>query len=134
MAMKLLKLYLTKKLIDSASFMASSLSNHVDNLTEGIKIKFKDCDCLFQYESVKENLIKYKCLPCNENYSNKLDEELKKEFKNTFKFSKHGINKSIFFFLFFFFFLLRKGVYPHEYIDDWEMFHETILPEKKRVL
>ena len=127
MAMKLLKLYLTKKFIDSASFMASSLSNRVDNLTEGIKIKFKDCDCLFQYESVKENLIKYKCLPCNENYSNKLDEELKKEFKNTFKFSKDGVNKSIFF-------LLRKGVYPYEYIDDWEMFHETILPEKIRVL
>ena len=125
--MKLLKLYLTKKFIDSASFMASSLSNRVDNLTEGIKIKFKDCDCLFQYESVKENLIKYKCLPCNENYSNKLDEELKKEFKNAFKFSKDGVNKSIFF-------LLRKGVYPYEYIDDWEMFHETILPEKKRVL
>ena len=96
--MKLLKLYLTKNLIDSANFMASSLSDHVDNLTEGIKIKFKDCDCLFQYESVKENLIKYKCLPCNENYSNKLDEELKKEFKNIFKFSKHGIKKSIFFF------------------------------------
>ena len=127
MAMKLLKLYLTKKFIDSASFMASSLSNRVDNLTEGIKIKFKDCDCLFQYESVKENLIKYKCLPCNESYSNKLDEELKKEFKNTFKFSKDGVNKSIFF-------LLRKGVYPYEYIDDWEMFHETILPEKIRVL
>ena len=30
-----------------------------------------------------------------------------------------------------FFFFFRKGVYPYEYIDDWEMFHETILPEKK---
>ena len=41
---------------------------------------------------------------------------------------------NLFSFFFFFFFLLRKGVYPYEYIDDWEMFHETILPEKKRVL
>ena len=28
------------------------------------------------------------------------------------------------------FFLLRKGVYPYEYMDDWEKFNETILPEK----
>ena len=27
--------------------------------------------------------------------------------------------------------LLRKGVYPYEYIDDWEKFNETILPEKE---
>ena len=34
------------KFIDSARFMASSLSNLVDNLAEGIhKIRFKDCDC-----------------------------------------------------------------------------------------
>ena len=42
--------------------MASSLSNLVDNLAEGIyKIKCKDCDCFLKYESVKDNLIKYKC-------------------------------------------------------------------------
>ena len=27
--------------------------------------------------------------------------------------------------------LLRKGVYPYEYMDDWEKFNETTLPEKK---
>ena len=58
--------------------MASSLSNFVDNLTEEIhEIKSKDCDCFLEYESVKENSIKYKCLSCNKNYSNKTDEELK---------------------------------------------------------
>ena len=42
--------------IDSARFMAGSLSNLVDNLTEEIyKIKYKDCDCFFEYESVKDN-------------------------------------------------------------------------------
>ena len=51
--------------------MASSLSDLVDNLTEGIhKTKCKDCDCFLEYESVidtvKDNLIKYKCLSCNE--------------------------------------------------------------------
>ena len=32
----------------------------------------------FEYESVKDNLTKYKCLSCNKDYSNKIDEELKK--------------------------------------------------------
>ena len=26
--------------------------------------------------------------------------------------------------------LLRKGVYPYEYMDDWEKFNETTLPKK----
>ena len=35
-----------KKIYDSARFMASSLSNLADNLTEKIhKINCKDCDC-----------------------------------------------------------------------------------------
>ena len=36
--------------IDSARFMATSLSRLVDNLTEGIyKVKCKDCDYFLQY-------------------------------------------------------------------------------------
>ena len=100
------------KLIDSVRFMASSLSNLVDNLTERIhKIKCKDFNCFLEYESVKDNLIKYKCLSCNKDYSKKLDEKFKKIFKNTFKFSNNDINKLIL--------LLRQGVYPYEYMDDW---------------
>ena len=26
---------------------------------------------------------------------------------------------------------MRKGVYPYEYMDDWEKFNETSLPEKE---
>ena len=26
---------------------------------------------------------------------------------------------------------MRKGVYLHEYVDDWEKFNETSLPEKE---
>ena len=68
--------------------------------------------------------MRYKCLSCNRNYSNKLDEELKKKFKNTFKFSNNDIKKFIL--------LLRKSVYPYKYVDDWEKFNETTLPEKKK--
>ena len=54
------------KVIESARFMASSLSNLVDNLAEGIhKIKCQYCDCFPEYESVKDSFIKYKCLSCN---------------------------------------------------------------------
>ena len=38
--------------------MASTVSNHVDNLTEEIHIiKCRDCGCFIQYENVKGNLI-----------------------------------------------------------------------------
>ena len=67
------------KFIDSATFMARSLSNLVDNLKEGIqKIKCKDCDCFLEYESAKDSLIKYKCLSYKKDYSDKLDEKFKK--------------------------------------------------------
>ena len=73
-----------------ARFMATTSSNLVDTITQGIhKIKCKDCDYFLEYESVKDNFIKYKCLSCNKHYSNKIDEELKKRFKNTFKFFKN---------------------------------------------
>ena len=62
----------------SARFTINSLSNLVDNLPEGIhQIKCKDCVSFFEYESVKYNLIKYKCLSCNKDYSDKIDKELK---------------------------------------------------------
>ena len=67
--------------------MASSLSNLVDNLREGIyKIKCKNCDCFLEYESVKDNLIKYKCLSYNKNYSNKFDGKLTSDLRTHFSF------------------------------------------------
>ena len=91
--------------------MASSSLNFADNLTERIhKIKCKDCDCFLEYESVKGKFIKYKCLSSSKDYSNKINEEFKKGFKSTFKFFDNDINKFIL--------LLRKGVYPYEYMDE----------------
>ena len=104
--------------------MTTSLSNLADTLTEGIhKIKSKDCYFFLEFEKAKDNLIKYKCLFCNKDYSKKIDEELRKRFKNIFKFSSNDINKFIL--------LLRKGVYPFEHMDEWEKFTETTLPEKE---
>ena len=57
------------KIIDSTRFMASLLSNLVDNVAEGVnKIKCKDCDCFLEYESVNDNSMKYKCISCNKDY------------------------------------------------------------------
>ena len=53
-------------------------------------------------------------------------------FKNTYSFcnndttessSSEHINKFVL--------LLRKGVYPYEYVDDWERFNEKLLSSKK---
>ena len=73
--------------------MVSSSSNLTDNLAEGISnSKCKNCDCFLEHEGVKDNLVIYKCY---KDYSNKLDEKLKKQFKNTLKFSSNNINKFI---------------------------------------
>ena len=46
-----------------------------------------------------------------------------KKFKNTYSFCNNDLNKFIL--------LLRKGVYPYEYMDSWEKFNETSLPSKE---
>ena len=99
------------KFIISLIFMGTSLSKLVDNLKEEIhRTKCRNWDCFLEYESVKDNLIIYKFLSCNRDYSSMLNEELKDQFKNTFKFSKIDIKK--------FTLLLRKGIYPCEHMDD----------------
>ena len=64
-------------------------------------------------------------MSCNKDYSNKLNEKLKKWFKNTSKFSNDDINKFIL--------LSKKGVYPYEYIDEWEKFNEATLTKKEEI-
>ena len=84
------------KFLRCARVTTTSLSSIVNNLRQGLhKVKCKDCDCFLEYESAKDNLIKYKCLSCNKDYWNEINEELKKRFKNTLTFSNNDINKSI---------------------------------------
>ena len=100
------------KFIDSIKFIASSLSNIVNNLSERIHrikciyghddkkwetcvIKYKYCDCIFEYTNFKDDLIEQKCLCCNKNYQHKFDERLKERFLNKYKFSHHNDKKFI---------------------------------------
>ena len=46
-----------------------------------------------------------------------------KKFKNTYSFCNNDLNKFIL--------LLRKGIYPYEYVDNCEKFNETSMPSKE---
>ena len=48
--------------------------------------------------------------------------ELIKKFPNVYQFCNEDIKKFVL--------LLRKNVYPYEYMDSWERFDETSLPDK----
>ena len=112
------------KFIDSFRFMSTSLSSLVDNLSEKLHSdKCKDCKSELDYMSVKDNQLIFQCLECKKNYKKDFNKESIKRFANTYEFCNGDINKFIL--------LLRKGVYPYEYMDSWERFNETSLPEKK---
>ena len=102
--------------------MTTKLSYLVDTLTERIlKIKYKDFHCFLEYENVKDNLIKYKCLSCNKDYPNKIS-KIQTRFKNKSKFSNNDINKFILSF--------RKSVCPYEYINETSLMKERHLKKK----
>ena len=60
---------------------------------------------------------------CKKNYEKDFNKQLIRTFANTYKFCNKGLNKFIL--------LLRRGVYPYEYIDNWERFVETLLPNRE---
>ena len=102
--------------------MATSWLNLVDNHTEEIhKIICKECNCVLEYKSVKDNLIKHKFLSCNDGYSNKIDDQLKKDSRTHWRFLII-ISTNLFF--------CEENVYI-KYMDDWEKFNESTLPEEK---
>ena len=121
------------KFIDSYRFMASSLSKLVDNLSEGIhNNKCSDCGSNLGYikttagpsslERKNEKLI-LECYNCKQRYKKKFNKELIKRFARTYSFCNNDLNKFIL--------LLRIGVYPYEYMDNWERFNETSFPSKE---
>ena len=112
------------KFIDSFRFMSSSLSKLVDSLSEGFhNNKCLDCKSCLDYIKTKNEKLILECFNCKTYYEKDFNEELIKRFANTYEFCNGNLNKFIL--------LLRKGVYPHEYMDNWERFDETSLPDKE---
>ena len=122
------------KFIDSYRFMSSSLSKLVDNLSEGIhNNKCLDCNSCLDYVQIttarpsslehKNEKLLLKCFNCNNYYKKKFNKDLIEKLKNMSSFCNNDLNKFIL--------LLRKDVYPYEYMDNWKRFNETSLPSKE---
>ena len=112
------------KFIDSFRFMATLLSKLIYNLTNNIHndkcIKCKSNLCFVR--AMNEKLI-FKCIDCEKEYKKEFNKELIERFANTYKFCDNDLDKFIM--------LLRKVVYPYEYIDEWDKFNEKIIPGKE---
>ena len=72
---------------------------------------------------VIDEVLIFRCFNCKKNYEKETNKELIKRFASTYKFCNNDLNK--------FAMLLRKGVYPYEYMDGWDKFDETSIPNKE---
>ena len=115
------------KFIDSCRFMQSKLSDLVDNLSE---IKNKDCKTCMERKNVKSecdfigfknNRLDYRCKECKGTPTKSINGLIEK-FLSIYQFCNDDLNKFVL--------LLRKGVYPYEYMDSWEKFDETSFSDK----
>ena len=112
------------KFIDSYRFMSMSLSKLIDNLSEGLhNDKCSNCKSCLGYIKTKNAKLIFKCFNCKQNYEKDFNKELIKKFASTYEFCNKNLNKFVL--------LLRKGVYPYEYMDNWVRFNETSLPNKE---
>ena len=104
------------KFIDSFRFMATSLSKLVDNLMEGIhNDKCINYRSDISYMKVVDETLIFRCFSCKKNYEKEINKELIERFASNYKFVM----------------LLRKGVYPFEYMDGWDKFNETSITNKE---
>ena len=70
----------------------------------------------------KNGRLNYKFKKCKKSCSKVANESIK-NFPTWYKFCNVDLNK--------FFLLLRKGIYPYEYMDSWERFDENIIAPKE---
>ena len=112
------------KFVDSFRFMATSLSKLVDNLTEGIhNDKCINCKSDISYMKAIDETLIFRCFNCKKNYKKEINKELIERFSSTYEFCDKDLNKFIM--------LLRKGIYPYEYMDGWDKFNEKSIPCKE---
>ena len=121
---KIMKISYKIKFTDSFRFMSSALSSLPDNLSEELHSdKCIDCKSCLDYMITQDDQLIFRCFECKKNYEKEFNKELIKRFANIYEFCNEDINKFIL--------LLRKGIYPYEYMDSWERFDGTSLPDKE---
>ena len=121
---KIIEITYKIKFIDSFRFMSTSLSKLVDDLSEGLhNNRCVDCKSYLDYMITRDEKLVFRCYSCKKNYKKDVNKELIERFANIYEFCNGDLNKFIL--------LLRKGVYPYEYMDNWERFDETSLPDKE---
>ena len=99
------------KFIDSYRFMSASLSDHVDNLSSKLQNnECSNCKSGLGYTMAKDDILIFRCFKCKKNYKIDFNKELINKFSRIYDFCKGDINKFIL--------LLKKGVYPYEYMDS----------------
>ena len=104
--------------------MSTSLAKLVDNLSEGLhNNRCVDCNSCLDYMKNKDEKLIFRCFSCIKNHEKDFNKELIERFANIYEFCNGDLNKFIL--------LLRKGVFPYEYMDNWERFDETSLPDKE---
>ena len=70
-----------------------------------------------------DNQLIFGCSKQKKSHKKDFNKDLIKRFASAYEFYNRDINKFVL--------LLRKRVYPYEYIDSWGRFDETVLPNKK---
>ena len=99
-------------MINALSILNDEYSNLDSNFVKNIKSDIARLSQLFsEYLKIKEKILLL---------------DLKEKFPNTCRLANDDINK--------FSLLLRKGIYPYDYMDCWKRFDEDTLPPKKRIL
>ena len=100
----------------------------VDNLS---RINKKECRSFMERKKIKSECefigyinktLNWKCKECKKKFSRSKAEVIK-NFPIMHQFCNGDLNN--------FFLLLRKGVYPYEYMDSWEKFNETSIPPQE---
>ena len=91
--------------------MPTSLSKLIDNLSEGFhNDRSIDCKSCLDHMTTKDEKLIF-------SYFSFL------VFTNALQLCNRDLNKFIL--------LLKKGVYPYQYMDNWERFNDILLPNKE---
>ena len=111
------------RFIDSFRFMASSLDKLASNLCSTSGIQCDKCKCIMELINISgDYTASFGCGRCKIKKTKDLYEGvLKKNFNHTSRFL--GCDEKLCL-------IIRKGVYPYEYMDAWERFEDRCLTPK----